>query len=197
MGGASGPGFWSLTNSATHPSFSGFSPQKMSPFLQFSESLLGWLWFLLWLSLSFCRGILVSFSFLCCCSLYIFDTEFPPYNLVLWTDDSVPLFFGKSGSGILVNCCLCGTEATLFFSKGPLCSSFSAEACTILQALRWSRQHQQVCHFSSLLLSGSRSVLTFVFPFTSISLVDLAGFVFSLHLFYQATVGPRTLVSPG
>ena len=55
---------------------------------------------------------------------------------------------------------LCGTEATLSFSASPVCSSFSAEACAILHALCWSRQHQQVCHFSSLLLlSGSRSVL--------------------------------------
>ena len=29
---------------------------------------------------------------------------------------------------------------------------FSAEACAILHALCWSRQHQQVCHLSSLLL---------------------------------------------
>ena len=41
----------------------------------------------------------------------------------------------------------------LLFSAGPVCSSFSAEACTILHALCWSRQHQQVCHFSSLLFS--------------------------------------------
>ena len=55
---------------------------------------------------------------------------------------------------------LCGTEATLSFSAGPVCLSFSAEAYIILQALCWSRQHQQVCHFSSLLLlSDSRSVL--------------------------------------
>ena len=46
------------------------------------------------------------------------------------------------------------------FSAGPVCSSFFAEACAILHALCWSRQHQQVCHFSSLLLqSDSRSVL--------------------------------------
>ena len=45
-------------------------------------------------------------------------------------------------------------------SAGPVCSSFSAEACAILHALCWSRQHQQVCHFYSLLLlSDSRSVL--------------------------------------
>ena len=81
-----------------------------------------------------------------------------PHDLVVWTDGSVP--FGKGGSGVLANCSLCGTEATLSFSAGPVCSSFSAETCAILHALCWSRQHQQVCHFSSLfLLSDSRSVL--------------------------------------
>ena len=55
---------------------------------------------------------------------------------------------------MLANYFLCGTEATLSFLVGPVCSSFSAEVCAILQALCWSRQHQQVCH-----LSDSRSVL--------------------------------------
>ena len=84
----------------------------------------------------------------------------PPHDLVLWTDGSVLFPFGKGGSSVLTNCSLCGTEATLSFSTGPVCLSFSAEACAILHALCWSRQHQQVCHFSSLLLlSDSRSVL--------------------------------------
>ena len=70
-------------------------------------------------------------------------------------------FFGKGRSGILATCSFCGTEATLSFLAGLVHSSFSAEACAILHALFWSRQHQQVCHFSSLLLqSDSRSVLT-------------------------------------
>ena len=78
---------------------------------------------------------------------------------MLWTD----------GSGVFGNCSLCGIEATLFFSAGPVCSRFSAEACTILHAFCWSRQHLQVCHFSSfLLLSDSRSVFS-IFPFTLIS----------------------------
>ena len=82
----------------------------------------------------------------------------PPHDLILWTGGFVP--FGKGGSGVLANCSLCGTEATLSFSAGPVCSSFSAEACAILHAFCWSRQHQQVCHFSSLLLlSDSCSVL--------------------------------------
>ena len=41
-----------------------------------------------------------------------FDS-FPLYDLVLWTDGPVP--FGKGGSGVLANCSLCGTEATLSF----------------------------------------------------------------------------------
>ena len=63
------------------------------------------------------------------------------------------------GSGVLANCSLCGTEATVSFSAGPVCSSLSTEACAILYALSWSRQHHKICHFSSLLLlSDSRSV---------------------------------------
>ena len=85
----------------------------------------------------------------------------PPHDLVLWTDGSVPFPFGKGGSGVLANCSLCGAEATLSFSAGPVCSSFSAKTCAILHALCWSRQHQQDHHFSSLLLlSGSCSILT-------------------------------------
>ena len=81
----------------------------------------------------------------------------PSHDLLLWTDGSFP--FGTGGSGVLANCSLCGTEATLSFSAGPVWSSFSAEACAILHALCWSRQHQQVFHFSSFLLSDSHSVL--------------------------------------
>ena len=56
----------------------------------------------------------------------------PPHDLVLWTDGSIPFPLGKGGSGVLANCSLCGTEATLSFSADPVCSSFSAEACAIL-----------------------------------------------------------------
>ena len=88
----------------------------------------------------------------------------PTHDVLIWTDGSVPFPFGKGSSGVLANCSLCGTEATFSISAGPVCSSFSAEACAILHALCWSRQHQQICHFSSLLLlSDSRSVLTILF----------------------------------
>ena len=84
-----------------------------------------------------------------------------PHDLVLWTDGSVPFLFGKDGSGVLANCSLCCTEATLSFSAGRVCSTFSAKAYAIRQAFCWSRQHQKVCHFCSLLLlSDFRSVLS-------------------------------------
>ena len=94
---------------------------------------------------------------------------------------------------------LCGIEATLFFSAGSVCSSIYAKDCAILHALCWSRQHQQVCHFSSLLLlSDSRYVLATLFSPSSFLLPQsLSETVFSLLQFYQATMGPRTLVSSG
>ena len=73
----------------------------------------------------------------------------PPHDLVLWTNGSVLFLFGKGGSGVLANCSFCGIEATLSFSAGPVYSSFTAEACAILYALCWSRQHHEVCHFTS------------------------------------------------
>ena len=88
---------------------------------------------------------------------------------MFWYSGQTALFLSllaKAAPAYSSTAFLCGTEATLSFSAGPVCSSFSTEASAILHALCWSRQHQQVCHFSSLLLSDSRSVLSSVFPFT-------------------------------
>ena len=111
----------------------------------------------------------------------------PPHDLVPWTDGFVPFSFGKGGSGVLANCSLCGTEATLSFSAGTVCSSYSAEACAILHALCCFRQHQQVCHFSFLLLlSDSRSVLaplpspvSLLLPLVSTLVISRTGGVLS------------------
>ena len=70
------------------------------------------------------------------------------HDLVICTNGSVLFPFGIGGSGVLANCSLCGTEATLSFSARPVSSSFSVKICVILQTLRWSWQRQQVCPFS-------------------------------------------------
>ena len=57
------------------------------------------------------------------------------HNLVLWIEGFIPFSFGKGDSGVLANCSVCGTDATLSFPAGPVSSSFSAEACAILHVL--------------------------------------------------------------
>ena len=59
----------------------------------------------------------------------------PPHDLVLWTDGSVSFRFGKGGSGVLANCSLCGTEATLSFSAGPVFPLKPAPFCTLFAGL--------------------------------------------------------------
>ena len=65
---------------------------------------------------------------------------------MLWTDGSVPFPFGKGGSGVLANCSLCGTEATLFFRQAqyaqvfplkpaPFCTLFAGLGSTIKSAI--------------------------------------------------------------
>ena len=99
--------------------------------------------------------------------------------LTIWYYVLTALFLfllAEDGSGVLANCSLCGTEATLSFSAGLVCFSFSAEACAIQHALRWSRQQQQVCHFSCpLLLSNSRSVLASLSSSSSFLFLKLSG----------------------
>ena len=62
----------------------------------------------------------------------------PPRNLILWTGGSVAFPFGKGGSGVLANCFLCDTEATLSFSAGPVRLRFPlkpASFCTLFAGL--------------------------------------------------------------
>ena len=101
-------------------------------------------------------------------ALALFDS-LPLYDLVIWTDGSV--LFARGESGVIANydyCSLGGAEAILTFLAYPVCSKFSAKVCAILPAFRWSRQFQQVYHYSYLvlLLSDSCSVLFFPFPFS-------------------------------
>ena len=72
----------------------------------------------------------------------------------------------------------------------PCCTLFADLGSTKKSVTSLLFSYYLTLVLSSPLLSSPPS-----FPFTWIFLVDLAGTVFSL-LFYQATVGPRTLVSP-
>ena len=105
----------------------------------------------------------------------------PPYRLVLWTESSFLSFWH-----------------TFSFLVGPICSSFSAEACAILHALCWSLQHQQVCLFSSS--SDSCSVFATLSPpsfLLSQSLWQIwheLSSVFSCSIRLQWVPGPSSLL---
>ena len=100
-------------------------------------------------------------------------------TLMIWCSGQTAVFLFLLAKAFLPTAL---SVATLSFSAGPVCSSFSAEACAILHALCWSGQHQQVCHFSS--------------PpsfFSSNCVADLAKTVFSFRLQWV----PRHLFLPG
>ena len=120
----------------------------------------------------------------------------PPHDLVLWTDGSVPFLFGKGGSGVLANCSLSVALRPLVpFRQAQYAQVFPlkpAPFCTLFVGLGSTNKSA----ISLLLLSDYRSVLSSIFPLISNFVADMAGTVFSL-LFYQTTMGPRTLISTG
>ena len=123
----------------------------------------------------------------------------PPHNLVIWTDGPIPFPVGKGGFSVLANYSLCGTEATISFYAGSVCSSFLTEACAIQQLFSWSRQHQLVCHYSSLSSSPTLALFLPLCLLLHLSFyLKLSGRSGRKRLFYyQATMGPRTLIPLG
>ena len=79
----------------------------------------------------------------------------PPYDLVLWTDSSVPFPFDNGGSSVLANCSLCGTEATLFFQQAQYAQVFLlklAPFCTLFAGLGSINKSAIFFLFSSYLI---------------------------------------------
>ena len=121
----------------------------------------------------------------------------PSDDLIIWMDDYFSFYFGKGGSGILANCSLRNNGTTLSYSPSPVYSNFSAEACAILLAFFLFEQHQQDCHFSSLLLlSHSSSVLA---TLSSILLSHILWWELSFLLSYTMRLHwvPRHSFLPG
>ena len=59
----------------------------------------------------------------------------PSHDLMILTDGFVPFPFGKGNSGVFANCSFCGTEATLLFLAGLVCSSFPLKSGPALELL--------------------------------------------------------------
>ena len=84
-------------------------------------------------------------------------------SLMIWYSELTALFLfllARAAPAFLPTALSVALMPLFPFREAQFVQVFSAEACAILHALCWSRQHQQVCHFSSLLLlSDSCSVL--------------------------------------
>ena len=63
------------------------------------------------------------------------------YDLVIWTDDSVPFPSAKAALEYLPTALSVALRPPFPFLQVQCVPSFSDEACTILHALCWSRQH--------------------------------------------------------
>ena len=133
-------------------------------------------------------------------SLFLRGAAIRAHNLVIWSDGSVSFLFGKGGSVVLANCSLCGAEATVSYSAGPVCSSISAEVCTILHA-SFSLVSAAPTILPITFCSSQTLVLSLVhillYSSISHSLAYLAvTIVFLQLLYYQVTMGCRSLM-PG
>ena len=80
-------------------------------------------------------------------------------------DGSIPIPFSKDGCGVLTNCSLCGTEATLSFSAGLVCSSFSLKPgpfCMLSASLGSTNKSVTSHLFSSSLILALSSPPSFL-----------------------------------
>ena len=68
--------------------------------------------------------------------------------LTIWSSGLTALFLLAKAAMVYLPTALSVALRPLFLA-GPVCSSFSAEACSNLLPLCWSWQHHQVCHFFS------------------------------------------------
>ena len=122
--------------------------------------------------------------------------------LMIWCFGQTALFLLARAAPAFLPTALSVALRPLFpFRQAQYAQVFSAEACAILHSLCWSRQHQQVCHFSSLLLlSDSHSVLAALSSpsfLLSQTLADLAGTVFSPPVLFDYNGSPDTRFSRG
>ena len=108
-------------------------------------------------------------------------SSLPPSDIQVWTDGSVPSFFGPGGAGVYVTCSKCNTSNSLSFSSGPIASSFTAETFAFKQGLVWCTSHFMICKFQSVLfLTDSQSALSTLSSAPSYLLPESLSNVWSL-----------------
>ena len=84
------------------------------------------------------------------CLIPLFSLTLILSHFTIWFSGQTALFLLAKATLTYLPTALSVALRPLFpFRPAQYAPSFSTEACTFLQALCWSWQHQQVCHFSS------------------------------------------------
>ena len=108
-------------------------------------------------------------------------SSLPPSDIQVWTDGSVPPFFGPGGAGVYVTCSKCHTSNSLSFSTGSITSSFTAETFALKQGLDWCANYLMTCEVQSVLfLTDSQSALSILSSALSYLLPESLWNVWSL-----------------
>ena len=136
----------------------------------------------------------------------LLQADFPPYppsDIQVWTDGSVPSLFGPGGAGVYATCSKCNTSHSLSFSSGPIASSFTAETFALKQGLAWCTSHLMTCKFQSVLFPYRLSIIP-LYPFFSpllspawVPMECLVPCLLPLQQYhFELPMGPRTRRSP-
>ena len=126
-----------------------------------------------------------------------------PHDLVLWTNGSVPLPFGKDGSGVLANCSLCGTEATLSFRQAQYVPVFPlkpAPFCRLFAGLGSTNKSATFLFFSyylTLVLSSLPRPLLHLFSYLKLCRRSGRNCLFSPPVLSGYNGSPDTRFSRG
>jgi len=93
-----------------------------------------------------------------CCSRL--PSKSPHICVVVWTDGAVSSRLGAGSASVQAVCGRCSFSSSLFYSPGPVSSSFSTESLAQVHCLEWCHSHLKLCHFqSALFLTDSQSAL--------------------------------------
>jgi len=74
-----------------------------------------------------------------------FLRSLPTFDVVVWTNDSVPSPLRAGGAGVQAVCRRC--SSSLSYSADPVSSSLSAESLALVRGLEWCHFHLKSCHF--------------------------------------------------
>ena len=136
-------------------------------------------------------------SFLSCQGADIAHLDsLPPYDLVIWSGSTDFFLSAKAAGASLPTAHFAKLRPPFHFWHAHFIQDFPLKLLPFRKLSPGLSSSSNNKYAISLLLpSDSRTVLSSIFPFTSNFLTDLEKTIFTFLQYYQATMGPRTLIA--